>query len=156
MDTSEKIMCPTFTVWIIFITNLVLFYSNLINGEYIYYKYYKYYPFRFFSLLINCIIELIASILVTISFEKKKYCLYLSGLIMSLIFDIFMTIFIIIISIRIYDDYYAGYFIISRIFVILIEWSLFTVLMIYNKRVKSLFNKSYLYPSFLNGFQNEI
>ena len=149
MDTSEKIMCPTFTVWIIFITNLVLFYSNLINGEYIYYKYYKYYPFQFFSLLINCIIELIASILVTISFEKKKYCLYLSGLIMSLIFDIFMTIFIIII-------YSRDILIISGILLIIIEWSLFTVLMIYNKRVKSLFNKSYLYPSFLNGFQNEV
>ena len=72
---------------------------------------------------------------------------------MSLIFDIFMTIFIIIISIRIYDDYYAGYFIISRIFVILIEQSLFTVLMIYNKRVKSLFKEI---NSFLNDFPNEI
>jgi len=146
MDTSEKIMCPTFTVWIIFITNLVLFYSNLINGEYIYYKYYKYYPFQFFSLLINCIIELIASILVTISFEKKKYCLYLSGLIMSLIFDIFMTIIIIIII-------YRKTFLINDILLILIEWSLFTVLMIYNKRVKLLFKET---NSFLNDFPNEI
>ena len=68
---------------------------------------------------------------------------------MSLIFDIFMTIFIIII-------YSRDILIISGILLIIIEWSLFTVLMIYNKRVKSLFNKSYLYPSFLNGFQNEI
>ena len=72
MDTSEKIICPSFTVWIIFITNLVLFYSNLINGNYIYYEYYKYSAFQFFSLLINCIIELISSVLVTISFEKKN------------------------------------------------------------------------------------
>ena len=70
---------------------------------------------------------------------------------MSLIFDIFITIIIIIKII-----YSRGYFLISGILLILIEWSLFTVLMIYNKRVKSLFNKSYLYPSFLNGFQNEI
>ena len=72
---------------------------------------------------------------------------------MSLIFDIFMTIFIIIISIRAYDNYYAGSFIIIRILLILIEWSLFTVLMIYNKRVKSLFKET---NSFLNGFPNEI
>ena len=150
MNSSEKIMCPTITVWVVFIANLVSFYSYLIINDRLYYRIYKY-AFEFFSLLINCLIELISSILVTISFEKKKYCLYLSGLIMSLIFDIFMTIFIIIKII-----YSRGYFLISGILLILIEWSLFTVLMIYNKRVKSLFNKSYLYPSFLNGFQNDI
>ena len=150
MDSSEKIMCPTITVWIVFVVNLVLFYSIFIMGDYRYYRFYRfYYVFQFFLLIINCLIELISSILVTISFEKKKYCLYLSGLIMSLIFDIFMTIFIIII-------YSRDILIISGILLIIIEWSLFTVLMIYNKRVKSLFNKSYLYPSFLNGFQNEI
>ena len=151
MDSSEKMMCPTITVWIVFVVNLVLFYSIFIMGDYRYYRYYRiYYVFQFFLLIINCLIELISSILVTISFEKKKYCLYLSGLIMSLIFDIFMTIFIIMSII------YREILIISDILLILIEWSLFTVLMIYNKRVKSLFNKSYLYPSFLNGFQNEI
>ena len=148
MDSSEKIMCPTITVWVVFVANLVSFYSYLIISDRLYYRFYKY-AFEFFSLLINCLIELISSILVTISFEKKKYCFYLSGLIMSLIFDIFMTIFIIII-------YSRDILIISGILLIIIEWSLFTVLMIYNKRVKSLFNKSYLYPSFLNGFQNEI
>ena len=151
MDSSEKMMCPTITVWIVFVVNLVLFYSIFIMGDYRYYRYYRiYYVFQFFLLIINCLIELISSILVTISFEKKKYCLYLSGLIMSLIFDIFMTIFIIMSII------YREILIISDILLILIEWSLFTVLMIYNKRVKSLFNKSYIYPSFLNGFQNEI
>ena len=148
MDSSEKIICPTITVWVVFVANLVSFYSYLIISDRLYYRFYKY-AFEFFSLLINCLIELISSILVTISFEKKKYCFYLSGLIMSLIFDIFMTIFIIII-------YSRDILIISGILLIIIEWSLFTVLMIYNKRVKSLFNKSYLYPSFLNGFQNEI
>ena len=121
------------------INNFILSHKIKINNKYLI-------PFK---------IELISSILVTISFEKKKYCLYLSGLIMSLIFDIFMTIFIII-HIIIDYYYYNAIFLISRILLILIEWSLFTVLMIYNKRVKSLFNKSYLYPSFLNGFQNEI
>ena len=50
---------------------------------------------------------------------------------MSLIFDIFMTIIIII---HIIIDYYYAFFLISRIFVILIEWSLFTVLMIYKTK----------------------
>ena len=148
MNSSEKIMCPTITVWVVFVMNLISYYSYLIIEDYIYYRFYKY-AFIFFSLLINCLIELISSILVTISFERKKYCLYLSGLIMSLIFDIFITIFIIIIYIK-------EILSIKFVLLILIEWSLFTVLMIYNKRVKSLFNKSYLYPSFLDGFQNEL
>ena len=153
MDSSEKIMCPTITVWIVFVVNLVSFYSIFIVDDYDYdyryyryYGYYRYYAFEFFSSIINFLIELIASILVTISFEKKKYCLYLSGLIMSLIFDIFMTIIIIIII-------YRKTFLINDILLILIEWSLFTVLMIYNKRVKLLFKET---NSFLNDFPNEI
>ena len=65
---------------------------------------------------------------------------------MSLIFDIFMTIIIIIII-------YRKTFLINDILLILIEWSLFTVLMIYNKRVKLLFKET---NSFLNDFPNEI
>ena len=179
MDTSRKIICPIITVWVIFILNLFLNYFyvftfrenifDIKNKYYIhdrYSRYSGYNGFAFFSLLINCLIELIASILVSLSFEKKKQRLYLIGLIMSLIFAIYMTISFIIACVReyknisSYDNYYTktekGIFIFNEIFQILMNWSQFGVLILYFNKVKQSFNKSYLNPVLITDFPNQI
>ena len=159
MDNSQKIICPIITVWILLALNCLLFYSYLIyifsiikgfdglDG---------YTWFIILSLLINFLIELIASILVTISFENKKFRLYLIGLIMSLVFDIYITVYIFVVGEGRY--YYRGKIRITfnTVLLALIEWTIFIVLIIYYKRVKSLFNKTYLNPSLINDFPSEI
>ena len=173
MDTSEKIICPAITVWVLFIANLFFNYLKMIaiifSSIFDYRKYAletSYEKFEFSSLLINCLIELIVSILVSLSFEKKKQRLYLIGLIMSLIFAIYMTISFIIACVReyknisSYDNYYTktekGIFIFNEIFQILMNWSQFGVLILYFNKVKQSFNKSYLNPVLITDFPNQI
>ena len=107
--------------------------------------------FAFFSLLINFLIEVIASILVTISFENKKFRLYFIGLIMSLVFDIYITVYIFVGEEEFY--YRRSKRLFNANLIALIEWTYFVVLMIYYKRVKALFNKSYLNPNLINDNQ---
>ena len=165
MDNSGKIMCPTITVWIIFMVNFSLYYYGIIDLNYdnIPDKTDGYFWFLFFSLIIISLIELIASILVTISLETKNQRLYLIGLIMILIFDVLFTIYIIIISINSYGKIQSykeypkkGIFIFNIIIQILMEWSQFGVLIAYFKKVKLSFNQSYLNPGFISGSPNQI
>ena len=152
-----EIICPIIIIWFIFILNFVLIIPIYILEDYIYlindnknYKYYKYVKFEIFLLIIIFLIQLFASLLVTFSFEKKKFSLYSSGLMISLLFDLFITIFFII--------YFTNFIIIrerifplfKNIFDIVIEWCQFLVLIIYYKKVKSSFNKSYLKSSLIN------
>ena len=79
MDTSEKIICPVITVWVLFIANLLFNYlkmfaiiiSIFVRGG-IDLLETSYNKFEFSSLLINFLIELTASILISLSFEKKN------------------------------------------------------------------------------------
>ena len=173
MDTSEKIICPVITVWVLFIANLFFYYLKMLvaiisifvgGGKGFLEASYE--KFEFFSLLINFLIELTASILVSLSFEKKKQRLYLIGLIMSLIFDIYMTIFFIISFMREYKNiinYYTEYYfnssiyremiatsIFTNLFQMLMQWSQFGVLMIYLSKVKQSFNQSDLSPGLVD------
>ena len=170
MDTSEKIICPVITVWVLFIANLFFYYLKMLvaiisifvgGGKGFLEASYE--KFEFFSLLINFLIELTASILVSLSFEKKKQRLYLIGLIMSLIFCIYMTIFYIIAFINEYKNIINYYretekrlFIFNNIFQILLQWSQFGVLIIYFNKVKQSFNQSYLNPVLITDFPNQI
>ena len=175
MDTSEKIICPAITVWVLFIANLFFNYLKMIaiifSSIFDYRKYAletSYEKFEFSSLLINCLIELIVSILVSLSFEKKKQRLYLIGLIMSLIFAIYMTIFFIIACVREYkniskyyyyrpDDNYGelkATIIFNNIFQILMNWSQFGVLILYFNKVKSSFNLLNLSSNFIDNVNN--
>ena len=151
-------------------------YNNYNNDKYNnYYNFYgnmeSYINFIFSSLIINCVIELIASILVSLSLEMRKFRLYLIGLIMSLIFDIYMTTYIIISSSKEfeiffkYEDIYnqaglkfkgKGSYIFNIIFQILIQWIQSVVLIIYFKKVKQSFNKSYLNPVLITDVPNQI
>ena len=178
MDTSRKIICPIITVWVIFILNLFLNYIYLINirpnifdfHENYYYYYFRRYDensrysgyngFIFFSFLINFSIELAASIFISLSFEKKKQRLYIIGLIMSLIFGLYMTTLRTIFLIKNYKYYDTepekGLFIFNNIFKILLQWSQFGVLIIYFNKVKQSFNQSYLNPVLITDFPNQI
>ena len=179
MNTSRKLICPIIAVWVIFILNLFINYfyfitlkQNIFDFHENYYGYIRYNGYNrysgyrgfiFFSLLINFLIELTASILISLSFEKKKQRLYLIGLIMSLIFCIYMTIFYIIAFINEYKNIINYYretekrlFIFNNIFQILLQWSQFGVLIIYFNKVKQSFNQSYLNPVLITDFPNQI
>ena len=155
MDSSQKIICPIITCWVLLALNCFLFYFQLIIN--IGYRYEIFDSFRsyewfvFFSLLINFLLEVIASILVTISFENKKFRLYFIGLIMSLVFDIYITVYIFVGEDVFY--YRSSRRIFNAILIALIEWTFFVVLMIYYKRVKALFNKSYINSNLINDNQ---
>ena len=163
MNNSGKIICPTITVWIIFIINFILIYYLLFFKDEISEeqnkqkspKEIRFDRFETSSLIINFIIELTASILVTISFENKKFLFYLIGIFMSLIFEIYTTTYIVIKKMNDSGNKTPeGIF--NMIIEILIEWSQLTVLIIYYKRVKSSFNISYLNPNLVNNNDNEI
>ena len=155
MDSSQKIICPIITCWVLLALNCFLFYFQLIiNIDYryeIFDSFSSYEWFVFFSLLINFLLEVIASILVTISFENKKFRLYFIGLIMSLVFDIYITVYIFVGEDVFYYIRRRGIF--NAILIALIEWTFFVVLMIYYKRVKALFNKSYINSNLINDNQ---
>ena len=174
MDTSEYIICPSITVWSIFIINIFFNYISMITvginifqyNSYGYNRYGElmpYYRFIFSSLLINFLIELVASILVSLSFEKKNKRFYIIGLIMTLVFAIYMTVYFIItwvqdyksISLR-YRDQMKVPLALNRIIQILIEWSKFGVLMLYFNKIKSAFNNSESSQGLISDFPNQI
>ena len=147
MYDSEKIKCPIYTVWIVFILNIYFTNQYILEsvadifGTYIF----------LFLLLISIIsIDLIASILVTLSFEKKKYCFYLTGLIMVSIFNLLMTIAILMYGGNEKRSEKISYALLFTAQISML-WSQTIILYIYNKRVKSSFEKhSYLNTNLIN------
>ena len=142
MDNPEKIKCPIITVWIIFILNTFWVDSHIFYDL----------PRRLYTiipiiLIIIILIDLIGCIFVTLSFEKNKYSFYLTGLILTTIFNVLMTIAIILFVYR--------YFLIFIIIQILADWSQLVVLLVYNKRVKSSFKHSHLNDNLINEFPKE-
>ena len=147
MDNPEKIKCPIFTVWIIFILNIFWIDSQFFND---YYGNIRYRVYSIFSiiLIIIILIDLIGCIFVTISFENNKYSFYLTGLIMTTIFNVLMTITATIL-------FFGRYFLIFIIIQILADWSQLVVLLVYNKRVKSSFKNSHLNDNLIKEFPKE-
>ena len=142
MDNPEKIKCPIFTVWIIFILNIFYTDSHIFRN-----KPYRYYIITFIILLIPILIDLIGCIFVTISFENNKYSFYLTGLIMTTIFNVLMTTLIILFTYK--------YFLILDILQILVYWSQLIVLLVYHKRIKSSFKNSHLNDNLIKEFPKE-
>lgn len=142
MENSEKIKCPMFAVWINF---LLSFY---IMDYHIFEKYEhdkrdkKLYIILVTLLLILIVVHLIASILITLSFEKNKYSFYLTGLIMSTVFNAFMT-GIILMFIKEHT--------IIKICLIITEWSQLVVLLLYNKLVRKSFKNYNLNNNLIDG-----
>ena len=166
MNANGKIVCPTVTVWVVFILNFFFHYykyiailsikpidrSNSITDIFSGFN-----GFLFFSLLINCLIHLAASILVTMSFEKKIQRFYTIGLIMTVVFDVYMTVYFIIYCTKNYNSpkiKLKGIFIFDTIFQILMQWSQFGILMLYLNKVKSSFSNSYLNSGLVSDSSN--
>ena len=139
MDNSENIKCPMFTVWIIFVSN-IFFIDSYINVRFL-----KRDILFIIALIIIILIDLMASIFVTISFEKNKFCFYLTGLIMASISSILMTIVIIMTRENILIIIYR----------IIIEWSQLIVLLIYMKNVRLSFTNSHLNDNLISEFPKE-
>ena len=186
MDSSKNIKCPIITVWFLFTFNFFYNYinvfflgSNLNTKKGIFNFYFSlsegYIKFAFFSLIINCVIELIASIIVTISFKTKKSRLYIIGFIISLIFVICMTTYIIIIFKEQYynlfgqfennPDFYKNNkniirykrkFIFNMIFHLLIQWSQPGIFIVYYNKVKTSFDQPDLSPVLINDCPSQI
>jgi len=135
----------------------------------------KFYKIINFYKLINCIIELIASIIVTHSFKTKKKSLYIIGLIISIIFDICMTTYIIIIFKEQYYNLFGRFenipdfdkniknivrirrkFIFNMIFHILIQWIQPGVLIAYYNKVKTSFDQPDLSPVLIDDCPSQI
>ena len=121
----KKVICPIVTVWILFFMNLMFFldydlfyiYFNRITGLFL----------IFYLFIILCLF--IIAILITISIERNKYRLYFIGFIMSIIFEAIVTIGLFIIFLN-KSKYFVFYLIL-----LLIEWTLFIVLISYKKTV---------------------
>ena len=141
MDNPDKIKCPIITVWIIFILNI--FCIDHLDIDY----HYRLYTIFSIILIIIIIIDLIGCIFVTLSFENNKYSFYLTGLIMTTIFNVLMTIEIIL--------YTRRYYLIFNILQIISNWSQLVVLLVYRKRVKSSFQHSHLNDNLIKDFPKE-
>jgi len=145
MENSEKIKCPMFAVWINFVLNFFIIdfhifekYDNDKGDK----KVSPLYIILLCLLIILIIIQLIASILITLSFEKNKYSFYLTGLIISLVFSAFMTGIII----KFVQEY-----IIIKICLIITEWGQLVVLLLYNNLVRKSFKNYNLNNNLING-----
>ena len=123
----KKVICPIVTVWSLFFVNLMIFSNTRLLYEFSYYRLRGFWSLFFLFIIIGL---LAIGIVITLSIERRKYRLYFIGFIMSIIFEAIVTIGLIILF---FDDklkYWYFYLIL-----LLIEWSLFIVLLSYKKTV---------------------
>ena len=85
-------------------------------------------------MIILHIFLLVISILTTISIERKNYSLYFISIILTIIYEIIITIFLLLILLFTINNVYP---IFLFIFSVLSEWTLLLVLLLYKKRVKN-------------------
>ena len=106
---------------------------RLVNGKnIIIYK-----EIDFFLILIMIILHiflLVISVLITISIERKNYRLYFISIILTIVYEIIITIFLLLILIFTINNVYP---IFLFIFSVLSEWTLLLVLLLYKNRVKN-------------------
>ena len=135
-----------FTVWIVFILNIYFTNHYLLKESFG--KDPLDYALFLPILLTIILIDLIASIFVTVSFENKNYYFYLTGLIMASIFNLLNTIILLIYDgAKDSENYKKTIRFLILIVQIIMIWSQTIILIIYCKSVKSLFNN----PSYLNA-----
>ena len=136
------IICPIVGSWVYFIIKLCLDSYVLI----FFVVYSKNIHIYIVSLIIDIIGNLVASIFISISFEKNKYGLYKIGLIIILVLDIIMTILFSSSTGILTKNNILPAFILA-----LFEWSQFIVIMIYNNKIKLSFLESGLNLNLLNN-----
>ena len=139
------IICPIIASWLVFgiqfITCLLVIaiypiYNSeirlVLGRETIYFKYIDFYLILI-MILLN-IFLLVISILITISIERKKYHLYFVSIILTIIYEVIITVFLLLMLLfTIKYGYEAFLFVLS----VLTEWSLLLVLLLYRKRFKN-------------------
>ena len=129
-NKSEIIIGPIISSWVFFIFNFVLFLRAFFGLIYI----------------IIIIFGLIISTLVTLSFEKSKYCLYFSGLILCAVFDVIFTIFMFMVS--------EGRYLDEVFIIILIEWVQLVILLSYKNKIKTFLNNDNLIGNSINDLSS--
>ena len=144
LTKPKPIICPIIASWLVFgiqfITCILVIaiypiYNYEIKVDYdrqiIVHKY-----IDFFLILIMIFLNiflLVISILITISFERKKYSLYFVSIILAIIYEVIITVFLLLMLIFTLKDVYPIFlFILS----VLTEWSILLVLLLYRKRFK--------------------
>ena len=119
----KKVICPIATVWNLFFINLIIIFNENLFKIYIKKEFYL-----ILYLLITLYLLAIA-IVITISIERIKYKLYFIGFIMSIIFEAIVTIYLFIKFINKSSNF------VYYLILLLIEWTLFIVLISYRRRV---------------------
>ena len=145
MENSEKIKCPMFAVWVNFLLNFYIMDFHILEKYDHDKRDKKLYIILVTLLIILIIIQLIASILITLSFEKNKYSFYLTGLIMSSVFSAFMTGIII---------KFVYEYLIIKIYLIITEWGQLVALLLYNNLVRKSFKNYNLNNNLIIGGGN--
>ena len=145
MENSEKIKCPMFAVWVNFLLNFYIMDFHILEKYDHDKRDKKLYIILVTLLIILIIIQLIASILITLSFEKNKYSFYLTGLIMSSVFSAFMTGIII---------KFVYEYLIIKICLIITEWGQLVALLLYNNLVRKSFKNYNLNNNLIIGGGN--
>ena len=141
---KDIIICPIISAWVSFTFKIIIdiaFFILALDGlKKLREKYNGYYA----ALIIDITGSLVASILVTLSFQKNNYCLYKIGFIIALVLAISTTIII---------STFLGSYIVLPVLIVPagIEWSLFIVQMLYNNKTKSSFLESEFNFNFLNN-----
>ena len=135
------IFCPINSVWAAFILkiclNIIAFVLNLNFGSK---DLYEKYPIYSISLIIEYIGTLVASIFITISFRKRKYCFYITGLIIIILLVILMIAILLLATTYKFDDLF--FFNVLNILLLAVEWSVIIVLFIYKNEIKLYFSDS--------------
>ena len=136
------IICPIIASWLVFgiqfITCLLVIaiypiYNSVIRSVYdkqiIDFKYIDFY--LILIMIILNIFLLVISILITISIERRKYRLYFISIILTIIYELIITIFLLLMLLfTIKHGYEAFLFVLS----VLTEWTILLVLLLYRKR----------------------
>ena len=115
-NNKQVLICPIVGAWIFFLMHLIIF-INYIFG------------YAFISLFIILYLFIVV-LLLTLSIERDKYNLFLVSFIMTIIYDVIITLGFIILLIRIKGKEWFVYFI-----WVLFEWVLFVILLAYKKKI---------------------
>jgi len=90
------ILCPIIAILVAFILKFFLDFILYFELHYYYFRKYLIYLISLIIFCIDFIGTLVAAIFVTISFEKRKYCFYKTGLIIVLVLAISMTLMLLV------------------------------------------------------------
>ena len=113
-NNKEVLICPIISAWIFFLIHLSLFSDKLFENVF---------------LLFSNLYLFVVAFLLTLSIERDKYNLFFASFIMTIIYDIIISLSFLMVLIESKEKEWIIYFI-----YIILEWSLFVVLLAYKKK----------------------